>query len=120
MPVKLILLYTDADVYKRLARELRRRGYDAVSAIEVGMREATDAAQLEYATSERRAILTFNQGHFVQLHIAYINQERVHCGIIVSLQYSIGETLRRVIKLVNTLSAEEMRNRLEYLSQWGN
>ena len=42
-----------------------------------------------------------------------------HCGIIVSEQYPIGELLRRMLNLLMSLSIKDMRNRLEYLSQWG-
>lgn len=127
MNAKLLLLYLDADVYKKLARELRRRGYDAVSAIEVGMREASDREHLEFAISEGRVVLTFNIGDFVQLHKEYVEAQREHYGIIVSPQYGIGETLRRVVNLSGSLPADKMRrpepvegmNRLEYLSSWG-
>jgi hypothetical protein len=32
---------------------------------------------------------------------------------------SVGERLRRLIKLAAAPSAEEMRNRVEFLSAWG-
>jgi predicted nuclease of predicted toxin-antitoxin system len=114
-----MLLYLDEDVHLKLARELRRRGVDAISAGETGMREQSDDAQLAFAVSQGRAIVTFNVGDYVKLHARYLKSAVSHYGVIVSPQYTIGETLRRVLKLVNTLSAEEMRNRLEYLSQWG-
>jgi len=116
---KLLLVYLDHDVHKRLARELRRRGYDAIAAGEVGMEAADDPDQLAYASSQGRVLVTFNTKHFVPLHTSYVIEGRQHSGIIVSPQYPLGETLRRMISLITTLSAEDMKNRLEYLSSWG-
>ena len=115
---RFLLLYLDHDVHKRLARELRKRGVDAIAAEEVGMEEELDPQQLAFAVSQGRAILTFNRGHFVRLHTDYMERGWEHYGIIVSRQYGLGETLRRIWNLVSALSAEEMMNRLEYLSQW--
>lgn len=119
MSPRLLLVYLDHDVHKKLARELRRRGYDAIAAGEVDMEEAEDPDQLAFAVSQGRALVTFNTKDFVPLHRSYMTEGRQHYGIIVSLQYPIGETLRRMINLLETLSAEEMMNRLEYLSSWG-
>jgi len=120
MTIKLLLLYLDADVHKRLALELRRRGYDAISAREVGMDKASDPEQLAFAVSEKRALLSFNVRDFVLLHSRYVAEGKVHYGVIVSpYQYSVGEALRRILTLLGSVSAEDMMNRLEYLSQWG-
>lgn len=119
MSPKLLLVYLDHDVHKRLARELRRRDYDAVAAVEVGMEAAEDEDQLAYASSQGRALVTFNTRHFVPLHKSYLTEGHRHAGIIVSPQYPIGETLRRIVNLLQTLSAKDMENRLEYLSSWG-
>ena len=44
-----------------------------------------------------------------------------HAGIILAVQqrYSVGEQMRRLLRLTSTLTAEEMRNRVEFLSSWG-
>lgn len=119
MTAKLLLLYIDEDVHKKLARELRRHNIDAISALEVGMEGVPDAEHLTFAVSQDRAVLSFNRGDFVQLHKQYAERGWEHHGIIVSPQYPIGETLRRVLALTATLSARDMLNRLEYLSSWG-
>lgn len=46
MTVRLLTLYLDADVYKRLAQALRVRGYDVISAVELGKRDMADGEQL--------------------------------------------------------------------------
>jgi hypothetical protein len=41
-------------------------------------------------------------------------------GIILAVQqrYSVGEQMRRLLRLIDTLTAEEMRDRIEFLSAW--
>jgi hypothetical protein len=45
---------------------------------------------------------------------------RGHAGVIIGVQqrYSVGEQMRRLLRLIARLSAEEMRNRVEFLSNW--
>ena len=45
--------------------------------------------------------------HFVPLHKSYLMKGRQHYGIIVSPQYPIGETLRRMLNLLETLAAAD-------------
>jgi len=43
-----------------------------------------------------------------------------HSGIIVANQkrYHLGELANRIVHINSQLSSEDMRNRLEYLSNW--
>ena len=43
---------------------------------------------------------------------------RHHAGVIVSRQRPIGDVIRRLLRLGNTLTAADMQNRLEYLNNW--
>jgi hypothetical protein len=38
--------------------------------------------------------------------------------IIVAPHYSVGEELRRIMRLISRRVAEEMRSRLEFISAW--
>lgn len=113
-----IALYTDADVHGGLAAQLRRRGFDAISAYEAGNATLDDADQLEYAVSQRRAILTCNIKDFAPLVEEWWEAGRKHYGVIVSEQIPIGEMLRRVVRLLNTVSAEEMENGYRDLAEF--
>jgi Domain of unknown function (DUF5615) len=55
-------------VYGAVASALRSAGIDAVSTPEVGRLGESDESQLEWATAEERAIVTFNVAHFAALH----------------------------------------------------
>ena len=115
-----IRLYFDEDSARHsLARELRFRGADVVTAIETGMAQKTDEEQLEWAAANARVLYSFNRGDFYDLHTVWLKAGRSHSGIILSRQgLSVGEQMRRLLRLVAAKSAEEMRNRVEFLSAW--
>ena len=113
-----IALYTNEDVTDELAKTLRTRGFDAVSVYEVGMRECSDEEQLAYAVSQKRAILTFNIEDYVELAEQYAASGREHYGIILSTQISFSQLLHRALKLLNTRSAEEMYNIVDWLNNY--
>jgi len=113
-----IRIYTDEDIYGCVARALRERGYAAISTPETGNLGQSDKFQLSYAVSRKRAILTFNVRDFVQLHNRYIQYNRDHWGIIVSKRLPVGVVIKHACTLLNRLTADEMKNRLEYLTDW--
>jgi hypothetical protein len=117
-PRLFIALFTDADVSLKLAKQLRERGCDAVSALELGRYRPLDQEQLDFAVSERRTILTFNIRHFTPLFEAYWKAGKEHYSVIVSDQIAFGELLRRMLNLLNTVSADEMKNNLKYLGEF--
>jgi len=102
----------------KLARLLRERGFDAVSAHEVGNAELEDSEHLAYAVSQGRAILTYNAKDYAPLLDKYWWAGREHYGIIVSEQLPIGELLRRVLRFLNAVTADEMRNNYKNLGEF--
>ncbi|MBI5034064.1 MAG: DUF5615 family PIN-like protein [Chloroflexi bacterium] len=113
-----IALYLDADVSKKLASAIRDNGFDAVSAKEVGNAELDDHAQMEYAIAQHRAILTHNSQHFMPLMNEYWRAGKEHYGIIISQQLPLGELLRRVLKLLNTIDAGQVKNSYRDLGEF--
>jgi hypothetical protein len=77
-------------------------------------------AHLEHATGAGRVLVSFNVGDFFALHTDWLKAGRSHSGIVVAPQqtYSVGEFLRRILRLHATLSADDMRDRVEFLSAW--
>ena len=117
----MIRLYLDEDSMRRsLVRALRVRGVDLITALDVGMIEREDAEHLDYATEQGRVLCSFNVGDYYRLHTDYVAQGKPHAGIILMRQqyYSVGEQMRRILKLVASRSADEMRNWVEFLSVW--
>jgi hypothetical protein len=113
-----IRLYVDEDASEHsVVKALRNRGIDVITALDAGMSGAADEAHLAFAISQGRIIYSLNVGHFCRLHGEFLAQNRDHSGIILipKQRYSIGEKVRRLMQLIDSSSAEEMRNRLEFL-----
>jgi Domain of unknown function (DUF5615) len=119
--MSLICLYLDEDTIKgALIRAIRNSGVDVVTTSEAGRLGALDERQLIWATEQRRVIYSFNMGDFCRLHSSFVTQEISHGGIILVPQqrYSVGEQLRGLLKLMESLTAEEMVNQLIFLSNY--
>lgn len=113
-----IALYTDEDVHGEMAAQMRARGFDVVSTFEAGNQGLVDAAQLEFAVGQGRAILTHNIGDFERLHARYMQDGKVHFGIIVSSQDRIGEIIRRLMIMMDHVDADQMRNAYHHLAEF--
>jgi uncharacterized protein with PIN domain len=113
-----VRLYVDADVTPRLARVLRSRGYDVISAHEVGNAEATDEEQMAFAVAQGRVLLTCNTRDFTPIFEDYWFAGREHSGVVVSEQLELGEMLRRVTAFLDTVTADEMRNNWKNLGEF--
>lgn len=103
-----------------LVRALRARGVDVITALEAGMIERQDEEHLVYATVQGRVLYSFNVGDLYRIHTDFLGLGRSHAGIILARQqrYSVGEQMRRLLKLIAIKSAEDMRNQVEFLSAW--
>ncbi len=78
-----VKLYVDADITPRLARALRERGYDVLSAHEASMADASDSEQMAFAATQERVLLTCNAGDFTAIFEDYWDADREHSGLIV-------------------------------------
>ncbi len=76
-------LYLDENLSPRLAKMLRARGLDAVSAYEVGQTQLEDRAQLAYATAAGRALVTCDVADFIELAAEGMRANTAHAGIIL-------------------------------------
>ena len=113
-----IRLYVDEDASEHaVIRGLRARRVDVLTTAEADLLGTSDAEQLRFAVEQTRTIYTFNTGDFARLHREWLEQGRDHHGIVVipDQRCSVGEKIRRVARLVASVSAADMVNRIEYL-----
>jgi hypothetical protein len=90
------LVYADENFDLRVVETLRERGFDILAASEVGMLRRDDPAQLAYAASIGRVLLSFNRDDFRRLHARFQETSRRHAGIVLLPQR--GPRERRVIR----------------------
>lgn len=105
---------------RALVQALTARGIDVESALNAGMVEIEDQLHLEYAARNGRVLYSANVRDFHRLHYEFLRDGRSHSGIILVPQqyYSVGEQLRRLLRLMAAKSAEDMEGQLEFLSNW--
>jgi predicted nuclease of predicted toxin-antitoxin system len=117
-----IRLYLDEDAMDNdLVRALRLHGIDVITALDLGLISSTDLEHLQCAMESDRVLYSFNVSDFMNLHTHFPAAGKNHAGIIFGDQqrYSVGEQMRRIVRLVQMRSAESMRNTVEFLSAWG-
>jgi predicted nuclease of predicted toxin-antitoxin system len=116
-----VRLYLDRHISPRLAVDLRGRGFDVLTTSEAGKDTASDEEQLAFATSDGRAIFTYNIRDFAPLHEQWQASGRPHAGVIVSQQLGsreYGLLLQRMLRLLNHFTADEMRVNFVHLEQF--
>ena len=111
-------LYLDENIHGSLLAQLRRRGIDVVAPMEVDMLAKSDEQQLAYAAANQRAILTFNVRHFERVHADFLMAGHEHWGVLLSTEEHVGVLVHRLLRLVNTLSAEDLKNQARWLSEF--
>jgi predicted nuclease of predicted toxin-antitoxin system len=114
-------IYFDEDSQdKELIRILRTRGLTVTCVNEHGMRNKPDEEQLAFANTNGWVIFTHDIEDYCRLNSRMMHEGKSHCGIIASVQkrHHLGERALRIVHIHSQLSAEDMKDRLEYLSNW--
>jgi hypothetical protein len=110
-----IALFLDEDVPVLIARLVRARGYNAVTALGTTRLGLEDAEQLAYAVGEGYAVLTHNRQHLALLHEEWLLAGRHHSGIIAAFHGPPGEVANRLLALLDRVTDGEMRDQLPHL-----
>ena len=99
---------------------LRAQGVDTLTALDAGMVQRLDEDHLWFAAQRGRTLYSFNLGDYYRIHTHWLTANAPHGGLILAQQrrYSVGEQLRRLLRLIGSIS-EEMKDRVEFLSSWG-
>lgn len=113
-----IKLYLDEDVDPLLATILRDRGYDVLTTHEVKMHKSDDYKQIDFATTQGRAILTHNIRDFYRIAKEYGKINKFHTGIILSSQLPFKEFLKRTLRLLNKHNADDILNHVVWLEDF--
>ena len=105
-----IRYYTDENVSRAIIHGLRQRGVSVLSVPEADMLSASDEEQLAFAVKQKRVIFTHDDD-FLKLTAGL-----EHAGIVYgSQQLSIGNIIRGLMLIYDVLSAEDMKNQVEFL-----
>ncbi len=108
-------LLLDEHIWAYLAKLLRDQGFDVMHVTEIDLVATPDDKIMQYAASNHRAVVTFNIKDYVPLAIQYFQDGKEHYGVVVSKELSRGELQKRVTKLLESVTAEELMNAVRYL-----
>ena len=115
MSSRFIELYLDEDVNVLVADLIRARGFTAITTREAGQLQNSDASQLAYAVGQRKTFLTHNRTDFELLAEGYSAAGKTHYGIIIAVRHPPHEIVRRLLRILNRVTADEMQDRLRYI-----
>jgi hypothetical protein len=81
----MVRFYSNENFPQDTVEALRQLGHDVLTSHDAGKSRQSipDKEVLEFATAEKRVLLTLNRQHFIRLHDATNGQ---HCGIVVCTQ----------------------------------
>ncbi len=108
-------LYLDEDVDVLLADLISARGFVAITTREAGQLGNDDATQLAFAVSQQRTFFAHNRADFEFLAQSYFAAGQSHYGIIIAVRREPYELARRLLAILNHISADEMQDQLRYL-----
>ena len=117
-PSKPPKLYLNEHLSPRLATQLTSYGFDVTSSHGARMLSSGDDEQFALAVSEQRAIVSFNFSDFVELHDKYIAGGKEHWEIILSTEERTGTLLHRLLRLLNSVAADDLKNTVRWLNEF--
>lgn len=108
-------LYLDEDVSVVIAAMLRARGHVAMTTLEANRSAFSDREQLEFAAQNGMVLLTHNRADFEKLASEYLASTRHHAGIIIAVRRREGDIVRRLLTLLDQVTADEFQNQVFYV-----
>jgi hypothetical protein len=110
-----IELYLDEDVDVLIADLLRARGFKVTTTQEAGQLGNGDEQQLSFATTHEKTFFTHNRNDFERIAEESFATGKEHHGIIIGVRRQPYEIARRLLAILNNVTADEMKNQVRYM-----
>jgi hypothetical protein len=65
--------------------------------------------------TNEKTLLTHNRAVFEVLAQKYFSEGRPHSGIVIAVRRSPIEIARRILKILNSVTSDEMENQIRYI-----
>jgi len=108
-------LYLDEDVDVLIGELVQARGFSVLTTRDAGNLHVEDEEQLRFASQRGLTILTHNRVHFERLAEQYVVDGASHAGIIIARRRNPYEICRRLLVLLNAVTADEICNQIRYI-----
>jgi hypothetical protein len=110
-----IELYLDEDVDVLIAELTQARGFDVITTRDARQLKKSDEEQLAYAVGQQKTFVSHNRADFERIAQEYFSSGRTHYGIILAVRHSPQEIVRRLLIILNQVTADEMQNQIRYI-----
>lgn len=110
-----IKLYLDEDVHVLVAELVKAKGFIIRTARDENQLQKSDQEQLKYAGRLKSTLVTHNRVDFELLVQQYFRENKEHYGVIFAVRHSPHEIARRLLIILNNVTADEMKNQVRYL-----
>jgi len=110
-----IELYLDEDVDVLVADLIRARGFTAITTRDTGNLHKDDDEQLAHATDNQLTFVNHNRADFEARALEYFASGKMHYGIIIAVRRPPQDIVRRLLVILNNLTADEMANQIRYI-----
>ena len=107
-----IRLYFDQHIPGAVARGLRRRGVEVLTAQEAGRCGDTDLEQLEFAYENGYVIVTYDSDFLALATSGILHKGVAFCSAV---KYTIGELIHVLLLVHDVLDTDDMHNHIEFL-----
>jgi hypothetical protein len=91
------------------------RGFKVITTHDAGLLGQSDNHQLEFAANQHKLFLTHNRIDFEGLHRQYLRAGKAHWGIVIASRRSPHAIAGNLLRLLNNMTADELRNQLLYI-----
>jgi predicted nuclease of predicted toxin-antitoxin system len=114
--MKRVKIYVDENIDYRVVKGLKRRGVNIITVQETLNLAKSDETQLEYAKSIDALFFTHDDD-FLKIAKRWKSGGKSHNGIVYVHQtkLSVGEIIRKLRLLSETVSLKKMKNHIEFL-----
>lgn len=82
---------------------------------DAGQLGRSDAEQLDYAANHGMVFLTHNRTDFETIHRQYLSGRKSHWGIIIAARRRPPLKVANLLRLLDKLTADELRDQLLYI-----
>ena len=107
-----IRFYFDQHIPGAVARGLRRRGVEVLTAQEAGRCGDTDLTQLEFAYENEYVVVTFDSDFLALAASGVLHNGVAFCP---ATKYTIGELIYTLLLVHDVLDTDDMHNHIEFL-----
>jgi hypothetical protein len=110
-----IELYLDEDVDVLIADLIRARGFTAITTRDAGNLHKDDDEQLAYAADNQLTYFTHNRADFEARALDCFAGGKTHYGIIIAVRRPPQDIVRRLLVIMNNVTADEIVNQIRYI-----